>query len=196
MKTIKKFTGTILIVALAVLQLSAGNFKVNTNDSNVKWLGKKVTGEHYGLISLKAGSLEVADGKIVSGNLQVDMNSMTCEDIKDEGMAGKLMGHLKSDDFFSVEKNPVSTLKLVSAVGDDNGQYTFKGDLTIKGVTHPVTFTGEVKVDGSVLKAKGKVIVDRTLYDIKYGSGKFFSDLGDKMIHDTFSLDFNVVASE
>lgn len=196
MKTIGKLTGTITLVALLAMQVLAGDYKLDKSNSTVKWNGKKVTGEHYGTIDLKSGNLEVEDSKIKSATFQMDMTSIVNEDLSNESMNKKLVGHLKSDDFFSVDKHPVSTLELKEVKHKVGNTHSFTGHLTIKGITHPVTFDAEVNLSGNKLKADGKIEVDRTLYDIKFRSGKFFSDLGDNLIYDTFTLDFNIVASE
>ncbi len=195
MKTIGKLTGTITLVAILAMQVFATDYKLDKSNSTVKWNGKKVTGEHYGTINLKSGNLDVVDNKIKSGTFQMDMTSIVNEDISNESMNERLVGHLKSDDFFSVEKHPVSTLVIKEVKHKAGNTHLFTGDLIIKGITHPVTFDAEVVIDGDKLRAKGKMEVDRTLYDIKFRSGKFFSDLGDNLIYDTFTLDFDVVAS-
>ena len=196
MKTIGKLTGTITLVAILAMQVLAADYKLDKSNSTVKWNGKKVTGEHYGTIDLKSGNLEVADNKIKSGTFQMDMTTITNEDLSNESTNKKLVGHLKSDDFFSVDKHPVSTLVIKEVKHKSGKTHSFTGDLIIKGITHPVNFDTEVVIDGDNLRAKGKMDVDRTLYDIKFRSGKFFSDLGDNMIYDTFTLDFDVVATK
>lgn len=195
MKTIGKLTGTITLVAALAMQVVAADYKLDKSNSKVKWNGKKVTGEHYGTIDLKSGNLEVVDNKIKSGTFQMDMTTIVNEDISNESMNDRLVGHLKSDDFFSVDKHPVSTLVLKEVKHKSGNTHSFTGDLTIKGITHPVSFDAEVKLTGNKLEANGKIEVDRTLYDIKFRSGKFFSDLGDNLIYDTFTLDFNIVAN-
>jgi polyisoprenoid-binding protein YceI len=107
-----------------------------------------------------------------------------------------LVGHLKSDDFFSVEKHPVSKFEIKDVKHKSGNQYTLTGDLTIKDITHPVSFDAAVDVKDKQLTAKGKMEVDRTLYDIKFRSGRFFSGLGDNLIYDTFTLDFDIVAND
>jgi polyisoprenoid-binding protein YceI len=195
MKTIGKLTGTIAFVALLAMQVLAADYKLDKSNSKVKWNGKKVSGEHHGTINLKSGNLEVADNKIKSGTFHMDMTTILNEDISNESMNKKLVGHLKSDDFFSVDKHPVSTLDIKEVKHKAGNTYSFTGDLTIKEITHPVTFDAEVKFSGNKLEASGKMEVDRTLYDIRYGSGKFFAGLGDNLIYDTFTLDFDVVAT-
>lgn len=196
MKTTVKFLGTISLAFFFVLGLSAGNYKVDNKESKVKWSGKKVTGEHYGTIQLENGMVQVEDGKISGGTFVMDMSTIVNEDIENESMNGRLVGHLKSDDFFSVEKHPAAKLELKEVEHKGGDDYSFKGHLTIKDITHPVTFDAKSMVEDEKLKAKGKIEVDRTLYDIKFRSGRFFSDLGDNLIYDTFTLDFDVVAME
>jgi polyisoprenoid-binding protein YceI len=195
MKTIGKLTGAIMLVAAFTMQILAADYKLDKSNSKVKWNGKKVTGEHYGTIELKSGTLEVEDNKIKSGSFQMDMTTIVNEDISNESMNKKLVGHLKSDDFFSVDNHPVATLALKEAKHKSGNTHSFTGDLTIKGITHPVVFDAEVKFSGNKLEAGGKMEVDRTLYDIRYGSGKFFAGLGDNLIYDTFTLDFDIVAT-
>jgi len=195
MKTIGKLTGTITLVALLAMQVAATDYRLDKSNSTVKWNGKKVTGEHHGTIDLKSGNLEVVGSKIKSGTFQMDMTTIVNEDLSNESMNKKLVGHLKSDDFFSVDKHPVSTLVIKEVKHKAGNTHSFTGDLTIKEITHPVTFDAEVKISGDKLEANGKMEVDRTLYDIRYGSGKFFTGLGDNLIYDTFTLDFDVVAT-
>ncbi|MDD4109513.1 MAG: YceI family protein, partial [Prolixibacteraceae bacterium] len=162
--------------------------------SVVKWNGKKVTGEHYGTIDLKAGNIVTEGTSITSGAFTMDMSTLVSEDLKDEALNKRLVNHLKSDDFFSVEKHPVSTFILTNVVHNEGNKYSFTGNMTIKGITHPLTFEATVDIHNSSLEAKGKMEIDRTLYDIKFRSGKFFASLGDNLIYDTFTLDFKVIA--
>ncbi|MBK3517590.1 YceI family protein [Carboxylicivirga marina] len=183
----KKITSAIAMLAF-VVAVSAQSKVVDTSLSQITWLGKKVTGEHTGNISLKSGSLKMDGKKLKGGEFVVDMNSITCSDIDNKDYNAKLVGHLKSDDFFGVEKHALSTLKLVT-VTPNGTDYKIGGELTIKGKTHPVSF--DVTQNNGVFA--GKLMVDRTKYDVRYGSGKFFDNLGDKMIYDEFELSFKVV---
>jgi polyisoprenoid-binding protein YceI len=169
--------------------------ELDTTKSTVKWLGKKVTGQHDGTIAVKGGAIEVDKNTVKGGTIEIDMTSIKVLDIKETEYNKKLNDHLNSDDFFSVAKHPVSTLKIKEAKelkGNKDATHEIKADLTIKGITHPVTFPAKVDVKDGKASAKGKITVDRTLFEIKYGSGKFFQNLGDKMINDTFELDFDV----
>lgn len=176
--------------------LSASDFVVDKVLSKVKWEAKKVTGKHNGSISFENGSVLVTDNKISGGTFIIDMKTIVDEDLTDTGMNQKLMGHLASDDFFSVAKFPESkmVIKKVTLVAGD--EYHFLADLTIKGVTNPVEFNAKFTVNGDKLTSEGVITVNRTLFGIKYGSGSFFQGLGDKVIYDDFTLTFNVVAQK
>lgn len=171
-------------------------YKVDLSKSKIEWKGKKVTGEHFGSINLKEGSLETSGGKIIGGRFVVDMKSLTCADLTDESYNAKLVGHLKSDDFFSVEKFPVSELKITSVTPKGGSNYEMKGDLTIKGITHEIVFPATVNLSGSGFTAEADIVVDRTKYNVRYGSGKFFDNLGDNMIYDNFSLKVKLVGDQ
>ncbi|MCE7042438.1 YceI family protein [Dyadobacter sp. CY312] len=171
-------------------------YSVNVQQSKLVWNAKKVTGEHSGLTPIKSGSLVLADGKLKGGSFDINLKDLTVTDIKDAEYNAKLVGHLKNDDFFSVEKHPVARLEILSATPAGGNKYDVKGKLTIKGITNDVTFPAEVTTTGKNLKAHAKVVVDRTKYDIRYNSKTFFSSIGDKAIDDTFNLDVDLVATE
>lgn len=190
----KTIVTAVLIMAVFGLTANATDFTVDKSASKVKWEAKKVTGKHNGSIFFENGSVSVNDNKITGGSFAINMKSMVNEDISDAGMKQKLMGHLASDDFFSVAKFPESMLVIKKVTPVSGDEYHFVGDLTIKGITNPAEFNAKVSVNGDKLNADGVLTVNRTLYDIKYGSGKFFEGLGDKMIYDDFTLAFTIVA--
>lgn len=175
-------------------------YKVQPAASKVEWLGKKVTGQHNGAIQLKEGAAQVKDNQLTGGTFVMDMTTITDADLTDAGYNAKLIGHLKSEDFFSVEKNPTSTfvIKTVAPLkADEKGNnVTVTGDLTIKGITNPVSFPAKVTVSGGTLTATGTAVVNRAKYDIRYGSKSFFASIGDKAIDDDFTLTFNVTAKQ
>jgi polyisoprenoid-binding protein YceI len=183
----KKINLLLAILFIAFTSM-AQDVSVSSENSELKWSGKKVTGEHWGLINLKDGSLSIEDNKIISGEFNIDMTSITCKDLEDAEWNGKLVGHLKSDDFFSVEKFKLANLKITKSSAFENGVATVKADLTIKGITKPVSF----KVEKSEKELMATITIDRTSYDVRYGSGKFFDNLGDKMIEDNFVLDVKI----
>jgi polyisoprenoid-binding protein YceI len=194
MKSIKLFGVFVLALTLTTTAF-AGSQKVDVAKSSVKWLGKKVTGQHNGTIAIKEGSLEVEKGKVTGGKVVIDMQSIVVEDIKDAGTNAKLVGHLKSDDFFSVATNPTAELNVTKVVSNGDS-HTFTGNLTIKGITNPATFTATSAKEGKATVYKGTLTIDRSKYNVRYGSNSFFDNLGDKAIYDEFTLDFNLVVAE
>lgn len=175
-------------------------YKVQPQLSTMGWLAKKVTGQHNGTVQFKEGDVLVRGNKLVGGTFTADMNSLKVVDITDAGTNGKLVGHLRSDDFFSIEKNPTSTFKITNITpikADAQGNNaTITGDLTIKGITKPVTFPAKVGVKGGLASASGVATIDRTQFDIRYGSKSFFESIGDKAIDNEFTLSFNVIAKK
>ncbi len=172
-----------LVVALGTLTVTAQTTKkVDASKSKVLWLAKKVGGQHNGDVKLKEGALVFNGKKLVGGNFTVDMTSINTTDLQGE-YKGKLDGHLKNDDFFAVEKFPTSTLVFKSIGAKSANTYTVTADLTIKGITAPVTF--DIVANKGV--ANATLMIDRTKYDIKYAS-KNFGALADKAIDDEFEL--------
>lgn len=174
----------IAFVAVASLAFtSLINKEVKVKESTVKWTGHKVTGKHFGSINLKEGTLTFEGDKLTGGMFVMDMTSIQTQDMDDE-YNKKLDGHLKHDDFFGVDKHPTSTLKFTNVRGHD-GHYHVSGDLTIKGITKSISFEMAIKDNTATTQFK----VDRTLYNIKYGSASFFDNLKDKAIDNEFDLD-------
>lgn len=174
---------SILFLAVTLTLSAQTTKKVNTTTSTIKWIGKKVTGQHDGTINLSEGTLLFKNEKLVGGNFKVDMTSINTTDLEG-GAKAKLDGHLKADDFFGTEKHPTATLVFKKIATKKDGNYTIYADLTIKGITNEVVFDMNVNMN----VATAKVVIDRTKYDIKYGSGSFFDGLGDKTISDEFEL--------
>jgi polyisoprenoid-binding protein YceI len=193
-------------IGLLILCLSLGHngfakavtFSGNAKDTKVSWAATKVTGKHNGTVQLKKAELQVEGDKIISGSVDVDLNQIVCLDITDKESNSKLVGHLKSDDFFSVEKFPVSNLiiKKVKYDSKNTGNAVAEGDLVIKGNTAPISFPLTSKIENGKLVATAKIVIDRTKYGIRYGSGKFFQNLGDKVIHDNFEITVDLVAQK
>lgn len=170
-----------------------GYVKVNSAASSITWIGKKVTGQHNGSIAIQDGTLQFKKGALVGGSFSIDMTSIKVLDLQGE-TAGKLEGHLKSDDFFGVVSFPSATLIILDAREKGKGNFDVKANLTIKGITRPVEFPVTLTPQGNGYKATANITIDRSQYDIKYGSSKFFDNLGDKTIHDDFELNVSIVA--
>jgi len=170
------------------------NFKANTKKSLIKWTGKKVTGVHAGTVNLSSGNLEVEDGQIVGGEFDIDTRSIVVTDIEDAETNAQFAGHLFSDDFFAVEKFPVAKFSIINVTPIDENCIRIDGLLTIKGITHSLSFESTVELQENTILAVGEIIVDRTKYDIKFRSGNFFKNLGDNLIYNDFKLHLTLVA--
>jgi len=183
---------------LLVLVLSSYSFglqgqiqTINTAKSSVSWLGKKITGQHEGEIKIKSGSLEIKNNKISSGNFVIDMNSISCSDLEDEGYNQKLVNHLKSDDFFGIGKFPNAILKINNSSTFLNNVASVKGQITIKGKTEDISF--DVTNEKNTYSAK--IEIDRSKFNVRYGSTSFFDTLGDKAIDDIFTLNIKLLTN-
>ncbi|MFK8054739.1 MAG: YceI family protein [Saprospiraceae bacterium] len=182
-----------LILGLSVGLLSAQTFSVDTEASSVKWTASKVIGGgHNGSVSLASGKLVLENGQLSQGSFAADMTTVSVDDLTG-GMADKLSGHLFSDDFFGVTENPSSSFIINSIEKTGVNVYSVTGDLTIKGQMNSVTFPAALAWDNELPTATATVAVDRTKFGIRYGSGSFFDDLGDKAIEDEFQLEIKLV---
>ena len=157
--------------------------EIITEKSTLVWKGYKVTGSHHGTVDIQSGSLIFKEGVLTGGSVTINMSSIESQDLQGE-YKGKLEGHLKSDDFFGVENHPTATLTLTNVKPDGKNAYTAKGNLTIKGITNQVDL--EISVYGN--KANATMKVDRSKFDVRYGSTSFFDGLKDKAIYDEFDL--------
>lgn len=202
----KKVTSMLALVAMGFAAVAGGpkapkadNLKVDAKASTFKWHAKKVTGEHFGTVNVSGGSIAIEKGKVVGGSVEVDLTTINATDLQGE-YKGKLEGHLKSEDFFSVEKNPKSTLtiKKVEAITGGKTAENFKvtADLTIKGITKEISFPALIVVKGNTVTASADFMIDRTLWDIRYGSKSFFEGIGDKAIDNDFNVKVRIVANK
>ena len=188
-----------LLLTVFAVAAQAGNpgdgdkVKVSPTQSKIEWTARKVTGKHNGTIAIKEGNLDIKNGQLKGGSFVIDMPTITVTDLQGKGKEN-LEGHLKSDDFFGVATHPTASFVITSAKHISDNNYNVKGDLTIKGVKNPIEFTALLLPSGTTYTATANIKVDRTLYDVKYGSGKFFQDLGDKAIFDEFELAVTLVS--
>jgi len=187
MKKILAFTiiGLLTFSTTYISAQTKTEFKAAPQKSKVNWVGKKPTGQHNGTVNISNGILVVEKDEIVSGNFTIDLNTILVVDLEPGTLNNKLVGHLKSEDFFHVEKFPIATFKLSKAVRKDNANYILTGDLTMKGITHPVTFGAAVNINKGSLTAKSsEIILDRVKWDVKTMSKSVFADLKDNYIDD------------
>lgn len=181
MKNLKSIA--LAFVAFATLTVSAQTKKIDASKSTIEWVGKKVTGQHNGTVNFKDGAVVLKGNKLAGGSFTVDMTSLTATDLSGE-YQGKLNGHLKADDFFGTDKFPTATLVFKKIGTKSTNVYNVTADLTIKGITQPVTF--DITLNGNT--ATTSFNVDRTKYGIKFKSANYFENLGDKAIYDEFEL--------
>ncbi|MEO1518621.1 MAG: YceI family protein [Bacteroidota bacterium] len=193
MRSFNVFTLCLAVVALAAMSFapsSSPNKSIDPSKSQITWKGYKVLGEHSGTIQLSSVDLDMSDGVLKGGSFSIDMTSIKCTDLEGE-YAGKLEGHLKSDDFFGVAKFPTAKFDITKVVSRGKaGNYKIVGNLTIKGITKEIRFNAETSGEGAMT---AKITVDRSDFEVRYGSGSFFDNLGDKTIYDEFDLEVSIV---
>lgn len=208
-KLLYLFAASGLMLTMSCNQSSKGN-KTETTDSyavvetgaegatachhatKIYWKGAKPNGEHNGIIKLAEGGTFATDGNsLVGGEFIIDMNSIICIDIENSDMNAKLVKHLKSEDFFSVDSFPIAKFEITNVEAIDGGEFNsvIKGNLTLRGVTKGISFNAAVKVNDGVVAVKSEeFVIDRTLWGVEYKSKSVFKDLKDKFINDEFSL--------
>ena len=163
-------------------------YNVETAQSQITWTGREVsTSYHYGTLDFVSGNFEISNGAIVNGEFIVDMTSINNQDMEGDSKA-RLEGHLKSDDFFSVESYPTAAISINSSELISDGKWNVSADLSIKGFTHPVNFEMISSEDGW----SANLVFDRSKYDVRFRSGSFFENLGDKLIYDDIELSINL----
>ena len=178
------------------LSLHAGNekyFIIDTKESVVIWKGSGVKGKHDGYAYISKGELMIENGQLMGGTVEIDMN-------KTEGPGhdkdNNLINHLKGPDFFDIKKFPFSTIVITKVVAMDGENKTVTGNLTIKGITHPVTFPARLKVKDGIAEADARLVIDRTKWDVRYNSGKFYDNLADKTISDSIEFQIKILAKK
>ena len=178
------------------LSLHVGNekyFIIDTKESVVAWTGSSVHGKHEGYAYISKGELMIENSQLMGGTVEIEMNKIEGPDhLRDNN----LINHLKGPDFFDVKKFPVSTIAITSVESIDGENKKVTGSLTIKGITHPVTFPAKMEVKDGIVRANGKVVIDRTQWDVRYNSGKFYDNLADKAISDSIEFQIKIVAKK
>lgn len=192
----KFFVITFALITAMTLNLFSQQYVIDAKKSELNWFAAKVTGKHNGKVNIKDGSLkkEVAG---YSGVFTVDMTSIKVEDLKDPEYNTKLVNHLRSDDFFSVDKHKTTTFKLksIKEKKTKDATHTVVGDLTIKGITNEITFPAKFNFSENSFKADAKFSIDRSKWNVRYGSGSFFDNLGDATIYDDIKFELSLVGN-
>ena len=188
----------LLLLILAVIMgalfsaIQAQAYRANSDKTVILWQGKKVGGEHTGTIKLRSAEIEMQYNRPVSGTIVVDMTTIVNTDIKNDGSRKRLEDHLRSDDFFSVEKYPEAIFKIEGSEVRNGGAIKIMGTITIKGKTMPLEFVSDLTASEETLILKGHIDIDRTLFDVRYRSVKFFENIADRAINDIFTLDYEL----
>jgi polyisoprenoid-binding protein YceI len=188
-----------LLSSLAVAEVQT--LEVDTKASMIEWQGRKVTGAHDGLLRLKSGEVQMENGNIVGGSFVLDMQTIENMDLRSSPAdKAKLERHLKSGDFFDVEKFPEGTFTITEVIdmraGQETGRVQLTGTLRVKGKTAPVSFPAEISKEDGKLIARADLSIDRSLWNIQFNSAKFFDikKLGDKLIYDDIDVALTIVA--
>jgi polyisoprenoid-binding protein YceI len=169
-------------------------YSIDTKESVLTWEGSMVFGfddEHLGYVYISKGELMIEKDSLVGGTVEIDMNTIEFGDKESKNTPVK---HLKSPDYFDVEKFPISTISITKVVYSVRGNIKITGNLTLKGVTNPVTFPAKIEVIDEIVKANGKIVIDRTQWGIRYRSGKFYDNLADQAVSDDIEIRMQIVA--
>ena len=189
MKATFKFIITIALTLTTIAFSYSQSLTANQSQSLIRWYGEELTGKtHFGNLSFKEGQIELKDGLIIGGNFIVNMTSLSVEDLSG-GAKARLEGHLRSDDFFSVDKYPEATLKITQKAKFEGDVQKLYGELTIKGIKHAVDFT---IILGDKKTATASLTFDRSKYNVRFRSGSFFENLGDKLILDDIRMEVSL----
>ena len=182
--------------AEAVSQMSAEaiKYKINAGQSTIDWKGSKPTGTHTGTISIESGVVTIKDGVIESGNFLIDMNSINVTDLKAGEGKENLEAHLKGtaegkeDHFFNVQEHPTAYFEVTSSQ-EKEGKTILSGNLTIKDIKKNVSFPVSITEDAEAITLTSESFtIDRTQWNVNYGSKSVFDDLGDKFVNDEIEL--------
>jgi polyisoprenoid-binding protein YceI len=183
-------------------QTSSSKLGINTAESKVNWLGKKPTGDHTGYVKLSDGEILLDKNEIKGGSFVIDFNTITNTDLKDEGMNARLVGHLKSADFFDVAKYPTAKFAITritklsgTAAGAAKATHNIEGDLTIKGITKKISFDASINLlNGKLTASTSAFTIDRTQWGVNYQSKSVFAELKDQFIYDDMTLSIELVS--
>lgn len=182
---------------VATVDSTAKEYTVSVDETVLEWKATKLGGGgHNGKITLANGTLSVVANEIKAGKFDIDMTTIQVDDITDPGKNAKLVGHLKNDDFFSVEKHPISSFEITEIVKGQADSSSVKGNLTIKGISKNIAIPAKISVDDKTANVSATFSIDRTEWDIRYNSGKFFPKLGDDAINDAVEFKLALKANK
>ncbi len=184
----------IIVLIFMSFAFSSDLHSILVDKSSIIWTGTKTTGSHDGTIMVMDGYVEIDKQSITSGQINIDMNSIVCTDIKKASTNKYFVDHLKNDDFFSVKKFPIASLNILSSKLIKDDEHEIIANLTIKDITQKINFIAKININEDMANAKGKLEIDRSKFNIKYKSKTWFPDIGNYFIYDIFELDFDLNA--
>ena len=186
------FIGTVLVTLIT----ASDTLYINVDSSTINWIGRKVTGEHSGTLNLSKGWVVMQEGSIIGGKFIFDMTSIKNTDIESPEWKEKLEKHLMAEDFFFTDSFPHAILEIKdhSQIVKYNTEINNRiiADLNIRGITHEINFPLEISQVQSIFYTEGTIDINRTIFNIRYKSGTFFEELGDRMIYDDFTVQFSL----
>lgn len=179
---------------------SKSELDVSSEKSKICWTGRNLANFHTGHLKLKSGKIKLSDGILTGGRFSIDMQSIICEDLTDKGMNRGLITHLLSADFFEVSKYPeadfeITGSELLKNVSPGAPNYIITGNLTIKGITNEIKFNCVAGWNTKGLFfAQAAFEIDRTRWNVMYGSGRFFERLGMHLVNDFVTIQLFITA--
>ncbi len=186
---------------VAEMPVANGTYPIDLNESRVEWLGRNLKNKHWGTLPIKSGELHFSNGCLTGGSFTLDMQGIQCTDLAGQPQHDLLIQHLKSDDFFDTERFPEARLVIDSSERIDHrgiGQpnLRLRGRLTLHGVTRPLSFEAATGfADAGKPVAQAAFVIDRTEWNIIYGSGRFFHRLAGHMVNDLIELQARILSS-
>lgn len=172
-------------------QVAGEVYTINADDSELGWLGSKVTGQHHGVINFISGELVVEEKQLLGGHFVIDMNSIENQDLEGE-YKEQLENHLKSDDFFAVETYPEATFEITGTEATDNEfEVVISGNLTLRGVTKNIKFNSQIEeLTDEKIVAKADFNIAREDWGVNY-EGK-----ADDLISKEINIKVHLVAQK
>lgn len=186
------------------------NYDVDTDKSFIEWEGYKPTGTHNGTVSISSGRLQFDENGLVGGTFTIDLNSIVVLDLTNPELNAQLKNHLISADFFEVETYPTATFEITGVetvdgmnadLSEEKGNivptHAISGNLTLKNVTKNITFHARIQSEGEKKMAQtNQFFIDRTLWNVQYGSKTLFAELKDNFINDEMGIAITLAASK
>ena len=180
-----------------IISPEQGLYSVVIDETELLWIGKELSTKiHTGTLNLSNGLIQVDNDKTITGNVTINMSTINVTDL--QGRAKEMLeGHLRSADFFEVENFSEATLSFKSkSFNKLKNQIYFEGELTIKDISNPIIFNATLLESSPYLKAKAILSFDRSKYDVRFRSGSFFENLGDKLILDDIDVNITLVTKK